>query len=236
MLRFSRMAACLMLVFAVTGQAARAQGGVTEAGAGEAGEEARRPRARTSRVGTISPWAPAIYNYDTALANQLNAQTFMQLNDYWAQVAHEAAFMHHARVHQEFLKDKTLYDAHIQALRDNPTPQQIDNGDALNQAVRDLSDPRLSSRRLARRQRAGRGQDDRRGPLRERLRARHDHARPVAGRLQVARGLRGGPLRQRQEALRRHRDPAAQGGSRRARSPRRRCARPGNWSTTSAPS
>ena len=68
----------------------------------------------------------------------------MQLNDYMAQVAHEAAFMHHARVHQEFLKDKTLYDRHIQGLRDDPTPQQIANGDALNQAVRDLSDPRLS--------------------------------------------------------------------------------------------
>ena len=52
------------------------------------------------------------------------------------------------RVHQEFLKDKTLYDAHIQALRDNPTPQQIENGDALNQAVRDLSDPRLGSSAL----------------------------------------------------------------------------------------
>ena len=85
-----------------------------------------------------------IYNYDTALANQLNAQTAMQVNDYMAQVAHEAAYMHHARTHQEFLKDKSLYDAHIQALRDTPTPQQIENGDALNQAVRDLSDPRLS--------------------------------------------------------------------------------------------
>ncbi len=89
-----------------------------------------------------------IYNYDTALANQLNAQTFMQLNDYWATVAHEAAFMHHARAHQEFLRDKTLYDKHIQALRDTPTPQQIENGDALNQAVRDLSDPRLGSSAL----------------------------------------------------------------------------------------
>jgi hypothetical protein len=89
-----------------------------------------------------------IYNYDTALANQLNAQTAMQLNDYMAQITHESAFIHHARAHQEFLKDKTLYDRHIQSLRDNPTPQQIENGDALNQAVRDLSDPRLGSSAL----------------------------------------------------------------------------------------
>ncbi len=145
MLRFSKVAACLMLVFAMTGQPPGPRAGVPAAGALEVGaEEARRPRAPISKEWDNMPWAPGIYNYDTALANQLNAQTFMQLNDYWAQIAHEAAFMHHARVHQEFLKDKTLYDAHIQGLRDNPTPQQIANGDALNQAVRDLSDPRLS--------------------------------------------------------------------------------------------
>ena len=148
MIRFSRVAASLMLVFAMTGPAARAQGGGPEAGALEVGaEEARRPRAPISKGWVNMPWAPGSTTTTRPLANQLNAQTFMQLNDYWAQAAHEAAFMHHARVHQEFLKDKTLYDPHIQALRDDPTPQQIANGDALNQAVRDLSDPRLSSRR-----------------------------------------------------------------------------------------
>jgi hypothetical protein len=145
MLRMSRLAACLMLAFAVTGQAARAQGwGAGGWGWGGWGAAGQTPEgAYLQGLGQFAVGA-GVYNYDTALANQLNAQTFMQLNDYWAQTAHEAAFMHHARVHQEFLKDKTLYDAHIQALRDNPTPQQIANGDALNQAVRDLSDPRLS--------------------------------------------------------------------------------------------
>jgi hypothetical protein len=146
MLRFLKVAAGLMLVTAMTGQAARAQWGYGGWGWGGWGGETPAG-AYLNGLGRYAVGA-GIYNYDTALANQLNAQTFMQLNDYWAQVTNEAAFVHHARVHQEFLKDKTLYDAHIQALRDNPTPQQVDNGDALNQAVRDLSDPRLGSSAL----------------------------------------------------------------------------------------
>jgi hypothetical protein len=146
MLRFLKVAACLTLVLAVTGRAAQAQGwGYGGWGWGGWGEAGQTPEgAYLNGLGRFAIGA-GIYNYDTALANQINAQTFMQLNDYMATVAHEAAFMHHARVHQEFVKDRSLYDAHIQSLRDTPTPQQIANGDALNQAVRDLSDPRLGS-------------------------------------------------------------------------------------------
>lgn len=146
MLRFVKVLPALALAFAVTGQPARAQWGY--GGWGWGGWGGQTPAgAYLNGMGRYAVGA-GIYNYDTALANQINTQTFMQLNDYMAQVAHEAAFMAHARVHQEFLKDKTLYDAHIQALRDNPTPQQVENGDALNQAVRDLSDPRIGNSAL----------------------------------------------------------------------------------------
>ncbi len=147
MLRFLKVTASLILVSAMTGQTARAQWSYGGWGWGGWGGGQTPQGAYLNGLGRYAVGA-GIYNYDTALANQLNAQTFTQLNDYWAQVAHEAAFMHHARAHQEFLKDKTLYDAHIQALRDTPTPQQIENGDALNQAVTDLSDPRLGSSAL----------------------------------------------------------------------------------------
>ncbi len=148
MLRFSRVAAGLLLVCATAVQPARAQWGYGGWGWGGWGAGGETPAgAYLNGLGRYAMGA-GIYNYDTALANQLNAQTAMQLNDYWAQITHESAFIHHARVHQEFLKDKTLYDRHIQSLRDNPTPQQIENGDALNQAVRDLSDPRLGSSAL----------------------------------------------------------------------------------------
>jgi hypothetical protein len=137
----------LGLAFAMTGQAAQAQWSYGGWGWGGWGGGQSPEGAYLNGMGQYAMGA-GIYNYDSALANQINAQTYTQLNDYWATVAHEAAFLHHARVHQEFLKDKTLYDAHIQGLRDNPTPQQIENGDALNQAVRDLSDPRIGSSAL----------------------------------------------------------------------------------------
>lgn len=146
MRRLSRMLPALLMAAAMTGQTARAQW--SYGGWGWGGGWGQTPAgAYLNGMGRYAMGA-GIYNYDTALANQINAQTWTQLNDYWATVAHEAAFLHHARVHQEFLKDKTLYDRHIQGLRDNPTPQQIENGDALNQAVRDLSDPRLGSSAL----------------------------------------------------------------------------------------
>jgi hypothetical protein len=144
MFRFVKALPALALAFAVGGQTAHAQGwGYGGWGWGGWGGETPAG-AYLNGLGRYAVGA-GIYNYDTALANQINAQTFTQLNDYMAQVAHEAAFRSHARVHQEFLRDKTLYDAHIQSLRTNPTPQQIANGDALNQAVRDLSDPRIGS-------------------------------------------------------------------------------------------
>lgn len=148
MLRFSRVTAGLLLVSAMMVQPARAQWSYGGWGWGGWGGGGQTPAgAYLNGMGRYAMGA-GIYNYDTALANQINEQTFQQLNDYMATVAHEAAFMHHARTHQEFLKDKTLYDRHIQSLRDNPTPQQIENGDALNQAVADLSDPRLGSSAL----------------------------------------------------------------------------------------
>jgi hypothetical protein len=134
------------LACALTSQSAQAQWGYGGWGWGGWGGESPES-AYLNGLGRYAVGA-GIYNYDTALANQINTQTAMQFNDYMAQVAHESAFIHHARAHQEFLRDKTLYDRHIQALRDNPTPQQINNGDALNQAVRDLSDPRLGSSAL----------------------------------------------------------------------------------------
>ena len=147
MLRFSKFLPALVLAFAVSGQAAQAQWAYGGWGWGGWGGGQSPEGAYLNGLGRYAVGA-GIYNYDTAMARQLNAQTFMQLNDYMASVAHESAFIHHARTHQEFLKDKTLYDAHIQSLRDNPTPQQIDNGDALNQAVRDLSDPRIGNSAL----------------------------------------------------------------------------------------
>jgi hypothetical protein len=125
----------------MTGRDARAQWGYGGWGWGGWGATTVGSAARQS-AGYYAMGA-GVYNLDTAQARSINADTAMRYNDYVAQVTHESARLHAARVHQEFLKDQGLYDAHQQRLRDNPGNVEIENGDALNVAVADLSDPRL---------------------------------------------------------------------------------------------
>ena len=89
-----------------------------------------------------------IYNMETAQANNINAQTAMMYNNYVASATQSSARMHAAKVNQDFAKDQSLYDAHQKRLRENPGRHEIENGDALNLAVADLSDPRLGSAAL----------------------------------------------------------------------------------------
>lgn len=84
-----------------------------------------------------------IYNLKTAEANFINAQTAIKWNDYVAQVTHESARIHAARRDSRVLRNRELYDARRRQLRDNPGKREIENGDALNLAVEDLSDPRV---------------------------------------------------------------------------------------------
>jgi hypothetical protein len=146
MLRFVRVAAMLVVVLAVTGRDARAQWGYGGWGWGGWGG--------TSAIGSDLQGAAAytigagIYNYDTAMATSINADTAMKYNDYVATVTRESARLHAARTQKDFLNNRALYDAHEKQLQDNPSPQQIMAGDALNAAVAQLSDPRLGSSAL----------------------------------------------------------------------------------------
>jgi hypothetical protein len=67
----------------------------------------------------------------------------------WNQYAYmsnlEQSRRHAERKNAEMARNKSLYDAHQKQLRENPERRQIENGDALNAAVTDLSDPRLGS-------------------------------------------------------------------------------------------
>jgi hypothetical protein len=86
-----------------------------------------------------------IYNLKTALAESIDADTAMRFNDYVAQVTRESARIHAARLDQRLARNRSLYAARQKELRDNPSRRDIENGDALNAAVADLSDPRLGS-------------------------------------------------------------------------------------------
>jgi hypothetical protein len=84
-----------------------------------------------------------MYNLNTAQANYIDAQTAMKWNDYVAQITHESARIQAARTDARLARTRALYDARQQELRDNPSRRDIENGNALNVAVEDLSDPRL---------------------------------------------------------------------------------------------
>ena len=146
MLRFTRMALGLVLILSMTGREAHAQWGY--GGWGYGGWGVGTPDSLETQAAGQYLMGAGVYNYQTAMANNINAQTAIMLNNAWAQATHEDAMIHAARVHKEFLRDQSLYDAHQKMLRDNPGQVYVENGDALNAAVRDLSDPRLGSSAL----------------------------------------------------------------------------------------
>jgi hypothetical protein len=52
------------------------------------------------------------------------------------------------KVHSEFQTNQALYDAHQRQLRESPGKFEIENGDALNAAYEDLTNPKLGSSAL----------------------------------------------------------------------------------------
>ena len=81
-----------------------APSGVMAAGVLAAGEAATPESAALEGAGHYAMGA-GMYNLDTAQARSINAQTAMQWNDYVAQVTHESAQIHAARVHSEFRQE-----------------------------------------------------------------------------------------------------------------------------------
>ncbi len=148
MLRFLRMALGLVLILSATGRDARAQWGYGGWGWGGWGGGGATPGSAALQGAGSYLMGAGSYNLNTAQARSINAQTAIMYNDYVAQVTHESARIHAARVHQEFARNQALYDAHQKRLRENPGRVEIENGDALNVAAEDLSDPRLGSSAL----------------------------------------------------------------------------------------
>ena len=146
MLRCMRMLVGLLLILSMTGRDARAQWGY--GGWAWGGGGASTPQSAALQGAGYYAMGAGVYNLDTAQARSINANTAMKYNDYVAQVTHESARLHAARVNQQFAKNRALYDARQKQLRDNPSNRDIEIGDALNVAVADLSDPRLGSSAL----------------------------------------------------------------------------------------
>jgi hypothetical protein len=89
-----------------------------------------------------------IFNERTAIANSINADTLMGWNEYLHQANDEALRRYVARRRENSRNIREQNDAINTRIRDNPTVRDIEQGDALNAAVNQLTDPRVSSAAL----------------------------------------------------------------------------------------
>lgn len=92
-----------------------------------------------------------IYNVDTAIARSINLDTVIRWNQYVYLSQQEATREYFARRNAAIAKDRNAYDALLKRIQENPTAHDIENGDALNAVLDQLSDPRIHSSASARR-------------------------------------------------------------------------------------
>ena len=144
MARLTRMIMGLALILSMSGRDARAQWGFDGWGWGGWGWGVGTAESAELQGAGYYLMGAGMYNLNTAQANNIDAQTAMKWNDYVAQVTHESARIHAMRVNSAFRKNQALYDARQRMLRENPGKVEIENGSALNVALDDLTNPRLS--------------------------------------------------------------------------------------------
>jgi hypothetical protein len=89
-----------------------------------------------------------IYNRETAIARSINADTYMRLNEYFYEAHLQATKEYWAKKNSDFAKAKNAYDLHQERIEKNPTALDVENGDALNRALDQLTDPRIGSSTL----------------------------------------------------------------------------------------
>jgi hypothetical protein len=88
------------------------------------------------------------YNLSTAQARSINADTYMRWNQYLYEAHLEATRSYVAKRDGDVAKNKATYNEIMKNIQDHPTARDVENGDALNAALDQLSDPRISSSSL----------------------------------------------------------------------------------------
>ena len=88
------------------------------------------------------------YNLNTAQARSINSQTAMQWNEYIYQSTLEAGKINREKQAQRRALINETADTTFKRLRDNPTQADIMDGNALNVALDELTNPRVYTRAL----------------------------------------------------------------------------------------
>jgi hypothetical protein len=89
-----------------------------------------------------------VYNRQTAIARAINTDTAIRWNQYVYLSQQEANREYLARRNAAIARDKNAYDTLVKRIQEHPTAADIDNGDALNAALDQLSDPRIHTSAL----------------------------------------------------------------------------------------
>jgi hypothetical protein len=145
MLRWIRIPLGLVLILSVSGGTARAQYGWGWGGWGGWGETPQGSIARG--LGALYAGA-GMYNEQTAVARSINEDTWQRWNQYLYLSNEEANRKYLAKKYYDIQNNKNAYNSIMKRLQDNPTARDVDDGDALNAALDQLSDPRIQSSSL----------------------------------------------------------------------------------------
>jgi hypothetical protein len=140
MVRWIRIPLGLAFFLSVTGGIARAQYGWGWGGWGGWGETPQGSIARG--LGALYAGA-GMYNEQTAIAASINEDTWQRWNQYLYLSNEEATRKYIAKKYYDIAKNKEGYNAIIKRLQESPTSRDVWDGDALNAALDQLSDPRI---------------------------------------------------------------------------------------------
>jgi hypothetical protein len=144
MFRLIRIALGLFLISLLSAGTVRAQGWGWEMWGGWA----QTPEGALAQGMGHYYTGAGIFNEKTAIADSINLDTLMRWNDYLYQANLEAARRQVQRRRENSANNRAQNNAIIARIRDNPTARDIEMGDALNAAVDQLTDPRVSSSAL----------------------------------------------------------------------------------------
>ena len=86
-----------------------------------------------------------VYNYDTAVAESVDANTAVRLNQYLWNSEIDARRRYAARQAARLNMNNAQYKAHEYRLRNNPSQGDIDSGAAPNLILEQLTDPKVTS-------------------------------------------------------------------------------------------
>src|SRR5438105_13795048 len=89
----------------------------------------------------IAAQGMGVYNYNTAMANQINAETEIRVSDYIREIIRLDTRARAARRAYWQAKDREAFEAIHKRILDSPEERDVMNGESLNATLDKLMDP-----------------------------------------------------------------------------------------------